>query len=346
VAAKAGAGVLRRVAGAAAAARQLAWYDLPGEQRRCPGCGGATVRHLQVLGYTRPIVPARRYGFISGCEQCGLVFANPLPAPALLDETYTPDGKWGRTRPDHEPPVSRDRLTSIFRPVAAELDVLHPPAGAAVLDVGCGLGGMLDTLREMGWATHGIDPGTKVAFNRHRELLTIPDTPQFDLVILHHVLEHVIEPFDILTKLARATRPGGFLLVSVPNLDTLPEHGDLAYCIRSTTHVLAYSRDCLTWLLAAAGFRAIDIDPGDGVPAPGAGSPKAAPTSRQVVVARREDGPLPRPEQPLSAARSALAGHRARTDRDDTRPPRYLPLRVRAAIANLKRSGILGPTAV
>jgi SAM-dependent methyltransferase len=304
--ARAGGAWQRRLRPLATSLRQLTWYDVPGERRRCPACGAGAVRHLQALEYTRQLAPARRCGFVSGCARCGLVFANPLPTPEDLEHTYRPDGTWGRTRPDHEPPVSRDRLAALFAPVAGELDVLRPPAGAAVLDVGCGLGGMLDSLAALGWVTAGIDPGTKEAFERHRELHAVPAHPEFDLVILHHVLEHVIDPAGILGAVARATRPGGYLLVSVPNLDTLPQHGDLPYCIRSNTHVLAYTRDCLAWLLAAAGFRAISTDAD--APATGAGSP------RQVVLARREDGAL---------------------------PPTRLPVRVQPANHHLRRTGVL-----
>ena len=80
------------------------------------------MRHLQVLGYARPITPSRRYGFMSGCERCGVVFANPLPLPDQLQELYTPDGKWGQTRPDREPPVSRERISRMFRPISASLE--------------------------------------------------------------------------------------------------------------------------------------------------------------------------------------------------------------------------------
>jgi 2-polyprenyl-3-methyl-5-hydroxy-6-metoxy-1,4-benzoquinol methylase len=324
---KAGAAGARSLVSLVSAARQLVWYAIPGEQAHCPACHASKARPLQPLNLTRPRAAARRVGFISGCERCGVVFANPLPPAAAIDRLYTPD-EWGQTRADHEPPVSRDRLARLCAPIRERLDVLRPPAGATVLDFGCGLGGMLDTLRAAGWTTYGIDPGTKGAFDRHRELPAIPVDPMFDLVILHHVIEHVINPSQILGHLARATRPGGFILVSVPNLDTLLDHRDMAYCIRSSTHVLAYSRDCLTWLLAEAGFRAID-----NVDAALAASP------RQVMLARREQGSLPRPVRPLAAARSVLAGNH---EQAEGRPPvwPYLPVRVQAAVTNLRRAAV------
>ena len=54
------------------------------------------------------------------------------------------------------------------------LDVLAPPPGSTVLDFGCGRGEVLDGLAGAGWTTYGVDPATKVAFRRHREVVDIP----------------------------------------------------------------------------------------------------------------------------------------------------------------------------
>jgi SAM-dependent methyltransferase len=267
-----------------------------------------------------------RFGFITGCARCGVLFANPLPTAAELDAVYSPEGQWGQRRQDeHEKQVSHRRLQAIFAPVSRDLDVLHPPAGASVLDFGCGLGGMLDALASVGWATYGIDPAMSNAFARHKELTSIPETPRFDLVVLHHVLEHVITPLDILQELARATRVGGYLLISVPNLDDLAHHGELKYCLRSTVHVLAYTARCLTSLTAQAGFRVVSS----------ARSPGAI--RQRVVLARREDGILPRPVRPLSAARAMLEAYYARYPQAAAPLPR-LPVRTRAAYCDLQRA--------
>jgi 2-polyprenyl-3-methyl-5-hydroxy-6-metoxy-1,4-benzoquinol methylase len=65
-----------------------------------------------------------------------------------------------------------------------------------------------------------------------RERLGLPVTTQmvedaafpdgeFDLVILWHVLEHVRSPRAMLTEVARILKPGGTLLVAVPNFGSL-----------------------------------------------------------------------------------------------------------------------------
>jgi SAM-dependent methyltransferase len=244
------------------------------------------------------------------------VFANPLPSEADIAKAFPADGKIG----EYERPISRGRLARLFEPIVHELDVMNPPRDASVLDFGCGRGGFLDSMAHLGWSTYGIDPGAKVAFPRHTELTAIPDSPTFRLVVLQQVLEHVTEPLGILRQLGRATRQGGFILISVPNFDDVGVHGDFVYCIRSHTHVLAYTRQCLTWLLAAAGFRALKSVDDAGIP------------QRTIVIGRREEGPLPFPSRPLVAADTALRNYDVRDPAADT-SPQWLPIRLRAALA-------------
>lgn len=297
--------------------RHFAAYRVPGESARCPACASEALRLIEPLASNRP---AWRFGFITGCRRCGVLFANPLPSERDLAQVYSPEGEWGRHRQEEqEKQVSARTIAGLFAPAAGELDVLHPPPGAAVLDFGCGLGGMLDAFAALGWDTYGIDPATKVAFNRHHEVTTLPAGPRFDVAILHHVLEHVSAPLDILRAIGIATKPGGLLLVSVPNLDGLPEHRELKYCIRSDVHVLAYTTACLTWLLAEAGFAVISSTPGRRNP------------RRRVVLARRDPTPQAKPVEPLAAAMTALTAYGAIEKG-------WLPARMRAALADLRHS--------
>jgi len=45
----------------------------------------------------------------------------------------------------------------------------------------------------------------------------IPKLGQFDVVTLYHVLEHIPNPVDILRVLRSIVRPGGYLVIEVPN---------------------------------------------------------------------------------------------------------------------------------
>jgi SAM-dependent methyltransferase len=260
----------------------------------------------------RRAVDGQRTGFISGCDECGLVFSNPLPSDEELAQFYSPAGEWGapRAAPVTEAQEAVEQRgksrswTRMFEPILDVVDVTAPPSGARVLDFGCGDGALLNHLRDCGWDTWGIEPAVDHAFRRHNRLREIPDEPMFDLVIANHVLEHVTNPLALLQQFAAACRLGGHLVVSVPRLDTLPVHRDYKYVINGRAHVMAYTWACLKGLLARAGWEPVATPP-DRI-SKGGGRQTVA---RLRVVARRVDGPLAMPAAPADEARAAVRGY-------------------------------------
>jgi SAM-dependent methyltransferase len=264
-----------------------------------------------------------------------VVFANPMPAAEVLAQMYLPEGRWGRTRQDDEPEKrpSLAYLARLLEPVRQELDVERPPPGAAALDFGCGSGEILDALKERGWNTFGIEPAVKTAFPRHRELHDVPSSPTFDLVVAHHVLEHVPDPLAVLRTLAGGLVDGGHLLVSVPRLDTLPQHGDFRYCVNDRAHVVSYTRDAMATLMAMAGLRAIDLNP------PPEQLTADRRTLRRLRMLGQKGEPVSPFPEPLAAARRAF-DHWA-TGSGAVTPP-AMSVRAQAAILNLERLHRLG----
>lgn len=311
----------------------IARYTVPGERVTCPACESGDIERLRPLSLVgRRVGPSM--GFVSGCRRCGVVFANPMPSEATLDDMYSPEGEWAQTHQDERekiPPV-RYFLT-LFASVRSSFDVSAPLPGSTALDFGCGPGELLNLLEEFGWITYGIDPADKRAFPRHRELDRIPDEPMFDLAIAHHVLEHVHDPLRILRAFHGALRPNGVLLVSVPRLDTLLEHEDYRYCINSKTHVLAYTRDAMATLLTMAGFETIDLNP-----PPGEDVKSWRVRKRLRMLGRKVGSVRTTSPQPLAAARDVFAKwDRRATSAVQSWVSRLRPVRAAAAIADYDR---------
>jgi SAM-dependent methyltransferase len=106
----------------------------------------------------------------------------------------------------------------------AVLSRLAIPRDARILDAGCGSGRTLDELARFGSAT-GIElnpHGVQAARARGHEVGTaaveaIPHPDHsFDLVTCLDVIEHTDDDVKALAELARVTKPGGYLVVTVP----------------------------------------------------------------------------------------------------------------------------------
>lgn len=105
-----------------------------------------------------------------------------------------------------------------------------PETGRAV-DIGCGVGDLLTELRRRrpGLAVAGLDFSGKAVegarralpdgeFIRHEIDDRLPyDTEAFDLVLCTDVLEHLLYPARIAAELLRICRPGGLVVIVVPD---------------------------------------------------------------------------------------------------------------------------------
>ncbi|MFC8043336.1 class I SAM-dependent methyltransferase [Nocardia sp. NPDC057353] len=133
-------------------------------------------------------------------------------------------------------------------PVAAVVDALELTGGEALADIGCGDGRFLAHLGRRGHAGRlvGVDnsaamvtaaaaiPGVE-AVTGDAEALPFGDD-EFDAVTARHMLYHVPDPRRALRELARITRPGGRVAVTVNHpatcartrglvIDRAAEHG-------------------------------------------------------------------------------------------------------------------------
>jgi SAM-dependent methyltransferase len=329
-----------------------------GELDACPACRSTSIVLLDP--FVAKDTAGLRVVFATGCRDCGLLFANPQPDAAMLQQLYSPDGKWGHTwrqsadkRREYlkrqaaralagirKPNPPRGRRDALFEALDRHVTVFDPPAGAAVLDFGCGDGKLLNVLLDHGWRTFGIEPSSDVAFLRHERLLAVPDSPRFDLVIAHHVIEHIPQPLDLLRVLARAIKPGGALFVSVPRLDTLPHHRDFHYCLNGRTHVVAFSEACLRELLARAALEPlVALDD----PALDAAITSGVPLRLRMIARKagttpgRQDDPLAAATRALRAYGGAPANSQWLTDAKPLWFESWLPVRVRGALLDRRR---------
>lgn len=148
------------------------------------------------------------------------------------------------------------------------------PKDAHILDAGCATGYLLGLLWESGYRNLvGVELSEQLAATARRNLpeeiaivnadvrdhlAQMPDQ-SVDLILFHHVLEHIPREHTIplLREFYRVLKPVGYLNIRVPNASHLLAGIDL-FC--DFTHVVHFNERSMPQVLEAAGFRVADIE--------------------------------------------------------------------------------------
>ena len=187
----------------------------------CPACdrGVTGVRYLYRVGETE--------SEILRCPACGFMFARPLPISALEQRQMDSVADAELFNNPLLKKLHRDLV------VKREIDQVKRLLGRdrfTLLDVGCGTGWTTHIWQEEGAQATGLEPSAargKIASERYGfrvipcYLEELASEETFDVVVMRHVLEHFADPFQVLTQVRRHLRPGGLLVVVVPNIDCI-----------------------------------------------------------------------------------------------------------------------------
>jgi SAM-dependent methyltransferase len=199
---------------------------------------------------------------IVDCTSCGLGRLHPRPGPEVIAQFY-PASYYGVTGAKFVPLVEGlVRLVGArhVRALSRGLDV-----GARVLDVGCGRGVLLSALARRGFEAHGfemspaaatgVDPRAIVRFGRNLREAGYPRA-YFDQVIVWHVLEHLPDPRRTLDEIHRILKPGGRLIVAVPNYSSLQARcfGAGWFHLDPPRHLFHFPAEGLRQLIKSSGF--------------------------------------------------------------------------------------------
>lgn len=217
----------------------------------CSLCGGHESRLLYAVRGHR-IVRCR----------CGFAYADVDTSTIDFDELY--QGRYPLEAFLAQEPQKRHKSQR-------ELAILERlTAGRRLLDVGSSLGFFLDTAQRRGWSVAGVElSGASAAYSRETyglqvhsaALASAPFAPAtFDVVTIRHVLEHVPDPAQLLQDALTFVRPGGLVLVAVPNFASLAARllGARWWWVDPPTHLSYFTRPTLERLLRTSGVEPVE----------------------------------------------------------------------------------------
>jgi SAM-dependent methyltransferase len=233
--------------------------QVPG--RSCPACGSpALVAWLTVPG-SDPALPGDYE--LARCVRCGTA-VTLAPAPAQAHEA----GAYGGGAPRGSR-LAAPLLRAFMR---RRLGLLTAAGGSGapgrLLDIGAGRGRFVASARAAGWDAQGIEPSLRgvegaraLGIDLERAGIDDADVAEgsVDAATLWHVLEHLDEPGPALQRIAGWLRPGGLLLVGVPNLGSVQARvgGERWYHLDVPRHRTHFTVAGLEALLRANGLEPV-----------------------------------------------------------------------------------------
>lgn len=160
----------------------------------------------------------------------------------------------------------RDRLTEreqVLADLRDELAYVRSLRSGVILDAGCGLGWFLSAL-DNSWEQYGLEPSEFAAEHarQHADVRSAPleECPFpdafFDIVLCHHVIEHIADPFRALEQVRRVLKRGGKLVLGTPDFDSgaARRYGERYRLLHDPTHVSLFSNDSMHRFLRDHGF--------------------------------------------------------------------------------------------
>ncbi|MBI4931864.1 MAG: class I SAM-dependent methyltransferase [Bacteroidetes bacterium] len=194
------------------------------------------------------------------CSVCGLVFSSPILPFDEISKLY----KESRQTYDEE---TNDIAYSYMLYINQNSNLFKR---GRVLEVGCGNGFFLNSLKKNGFKeVHGVEPSEEAVakagefrsliLNSMIETENYPEN-YFDLICCFQTLDHLANPFEMLKRFYRLLLPGGMVYIIVHNQKGMQAKvfGEKSP-IYDVEHIYLFNKNTLSHLCMLAGFQVVKI---------------------------------------------------------------------------------------
>lgn len=169
----------------------------------------------------------------------------------------------------------QDMFRLLFRKLLGNIYKFAP--NGTLLDIGAGVGLLLDEARKMGYSVLGFEPSkaSVAAAKKHFGIELVPhefhkvtpcntarsDLENIDIIVINHVLEHLENPREVIRLCAKTLKNSGTLVIGAPNFDSFMSRMKKGkwQSLIPTQHRWQFSLSTLDQLVVPHGFRRIAV---------------------------------------------------------------------------------------
>jgi 2-polyprenyl-3-methyl-5-hydroxy-6-metoxy-1,4-benzoquinol methylase len=195
----------------------------------CPACGSEMINPALLV---KDFSVSKEDFAIWQCSNCTLRFTQDVPAPEEVGKYYLSPHYISHT--DTKKGVINQLYHAIRKyTLKKKRQLVQKVSGlkkGSLLDVGAGTGAFANSMQEAGWNVTGLEPDETArqnAANKYNLNFQLPDAlykleaQSVDVITMWHVLEHVHDLHEYLQHFERILKPGGTLIIAVPNYTSL-----------------------------------------------------------------------------------------------------------------------------
>jgi len=248
------------------------------ERIPCPLCGSSQFKVIyqskypervskdDILQIYRSSSDQKLLDQMVSCNSCSLVYLNPRINPAIILESYSSavdktfvKQNQTRIRTFHK------ELKQIIRQFGIKTDKQK-----RVLDIGCAGGAFLKAAHDLGFSVVGIEPSSWLCeYGRNNYGLDLRsgelsdydfDPASFDIVFLWDVIEHLPQPFTVLTRVNTLLKDDGLLIINYPDYNSWAARFlGAKWPFLLSVHLFYYTPQTMKRQLKQCGFQLIQI---------------------------------------------------------------------------------------
>ncbi|MBP9098973.1 MAG: class I SAM-dependent methyltransferase [Ferruginibacter sp.] len=208
------------------------------------------------------------------CDKCSLLFTQDVPGQDEIGTFYASENYISHSD------TRKGVINSLYHTIrkhtlSTKLKLVKSETGLTqgnILDIGCGTGAFLNTMKTAGWGITGLEPdeNARAKANATYHLNAMPSAELFNLpagsfnaITMWHVLEHVHQLHEYVSQLRQLLSEKGKIFIAVPNYTSYDaahykEHW-AAYDV--PRHLYHFSPQSMKALMNAHGLQVIKMKP-------------------------------------------------------------------------------------